>query len=76
MAEIMIQKCIKNGWPVDEEPCMIDESLLVKTEGGINDENECSNWTEWRLDGLIVKRGAHVRLKQNVAAEAVAAMFN
>lgn len=75
MAEILTQKCIKNGWPTDEPPCMIDESLLTKTEGVIDDDNEHTVWTEWRLDGLIVKRGAHVTLKKNVAAEGIAAMF-
>jgi len=73
--EILIHKLIRNGWPQDCEQEMIDDSLLEKSEGSIDDENEHTTWTEWRLDGKIVKRGAHVRLKKNVAAEAVAAMF-
>lgn len=73
---ILIHKLVRNGWPQDCEPEMIDESLLEKTEGFIDNENEYTTWTEWRLDGKIVKRGAHVRLKKNVAAEAVAAMFS
>ena len=55
---------------------MIDESLLVKTSGVIDNENEHTEWTEWRLDGEIVKRGAHVRLKKNVLADGLAAAFN
>jgi hypothetical protein len=74
--EILIHKLIRNGWPRDSEQEMIDDSLLEKSEGSIDDENEYTTWTEWRLDGKIVKRGAHVRLKKNVAAEAVAAMFS
>ena len=75
MALILTQKCIKNGWPEDEPAEMIDESLLVRTEGVIDDDNEYTTWTEWRLDGKIVKRGAHVRLKKNVFAEGIAAML-
>lgn len=75
MADILIQKCVKNGWPVDEPAEMIDESLVEYTEGVLDDDNERTEWREWRLDGKIVKRGAHVRLKRNVAAEAIAAML-
>lgn len=75
MADILIVKLKRNGWPEDEAPVMIDESLLEYTEGALDDENEHTTWREWRLDGKIVKRGAHVTLKKNVAAEAVAAMF-
>lgn len=75
MAEIQIVKLKKNGWPEDEAPSMIDESLLEYTEGVFEDDNERTEWREWRLEGKIVKRGAHVNLKKNVAAEAIAAMF-
>ena len=75
MADVRIVKLKRNGWPEDELPEMIDESLLEYTEGGFEDENEITKWREWRLDGKIVKRGAHVTLKKNVSAEALAAMF-
>jgi len=75
MAEIVTQKLIRNGWPQDEPPQMHEESLLEKTEGELDDEVEHTTWTEWRLDGKIVKRGAHVRLKKNVLADGIAAMF-
>ena len=75
MANIIIQRCVKNGWPKDEPLEQIDESLLVKTSGVLDDDNEHTTWQEWRLDGKIVKRGAHVYLKKNVAAEGIAAMF-
>jgi len=55
---------------------MMDESLLEKTEGDVDNENEYTTWTEWRLDGVIVKRGAHVKLKKNVVADGIAAMLN
>lgn len=75
MSEILTVKLVQNGWPEDEPVKMMDESLLVKTEGELDDENEHTVWAEWRLDGKIVKRGAHVRLKKNVAAEGIAAML-
>jgi hypothetical protein len=55
---------------------MIEEDMLEKTSGVIDNENERIEWTEWRLDGELVKRGAHVRLKKNVLASALAAAFN
>jgi hypothetical protein len=73
MALILTQKLQRNGWPEDMPAEFVDESLLVRTEGEIDDENEHTVWTEWRLDGLIVKRGAHVQLKKNVIAEGIAA---
>jgi hypothetical protein len=41
----------------------------------LDDENEHTEWNEWRLDGKIVKRGAHVRLKRNVVVDGIAAML-
>lgn len=73
--DILTQKLVRNGWPEDEPARMMDESLLVKTEGVLDDENEYTTWAEWRLDGKIVKRGAHVTLKRNVLAEGIAAML-
>lgn len=75
MAEILTRKLARNGWPEDEAPQMLEESLLEKTGGEIDDENEHTVWTEWRLDGRIVKRGAHVLLKQNVLADGIAQML-
>jgi hypothetical protein len=75
MAEILTVKLKRNGWPEDEEPRMMEESLLVRTEGVDENENERFEWFEYRLNGLIVKRGGHMYLKRNVAAEGVAAMI-
>jgi hypothetical protein len=76
MAQVVVQKLIRNGWQQDEEPQLMDEALLVKTEGELDDENEHTVWQEWRLDGKIVKRGAHVQLKKNVIAEGIAQMLS
>ena len=60
---------------IDGKRQMIDDSLLEQTDGFIDNENEYTEWTEWRLNGEIVKRSAHITLKKNVAAEAIAAML-
>lgn len=74
--QILIQKCIKNGWPQDEEPCFIDDALLEYSEGELDNDHEHTTWQEWKLEGKIVKRGAHVRLKQNVVIDGIAAMLS
>lgn len=52
----------------------IDESLLQKTTGVVEDDNERTIWTEYRLHDEIVRRDVHVTLKQPaVFAEADAA---
>lgn len=53
----------------------MDDSLLMKQEGAIENDNELTSWTEYWLDGELVHRSVHVLLKKNVAAEGVAAMI-
>jgi hypothetical protein len=53
----------------------MDESRLTKKEGEIDDENEHTSWVEYYLGDELVHRSAHVRLKRNVVAEALAASF-
>jgi hypothetical protein len=44
---------------------MVEESLLTKTEGSIDNEHELTSWTEWHDDtGELVRRDLHVRLKK------------
>ena len=73
--EILIQRCVKNGWPSDDPAEMIEESLLDYSEGALDDDNEHTIWKEWRLNGKIVKRGAHVRLKKSVLLDGIAEML-
>lgn len=75
MALILTQKLQRNGWPEDEPLQWMDESLLVKVEGVIDNDVEYTTWYEYRLDGKIVKRGAHVTVKQNVLANGIAEML-
>jgi hypothetical protein len=42
----------------------MDESLLVKHEGTVDNDNELTTWVEYWLDGELVHRSAHVTLKK------------
>lgn len=42
----------------------MDEALLEKKEGFVDNENEYTTWTEFWLDGEIVHRSVHVTLKK------------
>lgn len=54
----------------------MDESLLVKQEGVVDDDNEYTTWVEYWLDGELVHRSAHVTLKKSPTfAGAEAASF-
>ena len=50
----------------------MDDSLLVKQEGSLDNNNETTTWVEYWLDGELVHRSAHVQLKKTppIAAEA------
>ena len=55
---------------------LMDESLLGKREGTIDNDNETTTWVEYWLTGELVHRSAHVTLKKNVSSAAEAASFN
>ncbi len=42
----------------------MEESLLEKREGAIDNDNEFTTWVEYWYEGELVHRSAHVRLKQ------------
>lgn len=42
----------------------MDESLLEKKEGIVDNENELTTWVEYWLEGELVHRSAHVTLKK------------
>jgi hypothetical protein len=44
----------------------MDESLLEKKTGAVDNSNEYTTWVEYWLDGELVHRSAHVTLKKNV----------
>jgi hypothetical protein len=51
----------------------MDEFLLQKSVGSTESDKEIISWVEYRLDDELVHRSVHVLLKQNVAADGVAA---
>lgn len=53
----------------------MDESLLEKKEGLIDNEDEQTRWVEYWLAGELVHRSVHVHLKKNVLADGMAAAF-
>lgn len=53
----------------------MDESLLEKRTGQVDDENEYTTWTEYYSKGELVHRSAHVTLKKNVTVDGVAAQI-
>lgn len=50
----------------------MDEDLLVKTEGCLDNDVECTKWVEYRLGDEIVRRDVHMHLKQGFLMEGVA----
>ena len=42
----------------------MDDSLLEKREGIVDTDNEYTTWVEYRLEGELVHRSAHVTLKK------------
>jgi len=42
----------------------MDESLLEKKEGTIDNEDELTTWVEYWLEGELVHRSVHVTLKK------------
>ena len=54
----------------------MDESLLEKREGSLDNDNEYTTWVEYWHEGELVHRSAHVTLKQMpVFANGEAASF-
>jgi len=41
----------------------MDDSLLEKREGTVDNENELTAWVEYWLEGELVHRSVHVTLK-------------
>jgi hypothetical protein len=54
----------------------MDDSLLEKREGSLDNDNETTTWIEYWLNGELVHRSVHVTLKRNVFADGIAAMIS
>ena len=46
---------------------MMDETLLDKREGEVNNDHEHTRWVEYWLEGELVHRSVHVHLKESPA---------
>ncbi len=53
----------------------MDDSLLVKQEGSLDNDNETTTWVEYWLDGELVHRSVHVQLKRAVVSFGETAEF-
>ena len=53
----------------------MDESLLEKREGVIDNDNELTTWVEYWHEGELVHRSAHVQLKKTLVLSAESASF-
>ena len=53
----------------------MDESLLEKREGSLDNENETTTWVEYWLGEELVHRSAHVQLKKAVMLSSSVASF-
>lgn len=54
----------------------MDEALLEKREGFVDNDLEHTTWVEYWHEGELVHRSVHVRLKQAVTLSAETASFN
>jgi hypothetical protein len=53
----------------------MDESLLEKREGSLDNDNETTTWVEYWLEGELVHRSVHVQLKRAVVSFGETAEF-
>lgn len=49
----------------------MDESLLEKREGSVDNNTETTSWVEYWLDGELVHRSVHMTLKRSVFADGI-----
>ena len=53
----------------------MDDSLLEKKEGFVDNDDEYTTWVEYWLNGELVHRSVHVQLKKSVGLTATSASF-
>lgn len=49
----------------------MDDSLLEKREGSLDNDTETTSWVEYWLDGELVHRSVHMALKRSVFADGI-----
>ena len=54
----------------------MDEALLEKRTGNVDNDNEYTTWVEYWHEGELVHRSVHVTLKKAIQLSAEAASFD
>lgn len=49
----------------------MDDSLLERRDGSIENDTETTSWVEYWLDGELVHRSVHMALKRSVFADGI-----
>jgi len=49
----------------------MDDSLLEKREGSLDNDTETTSWVEYWLNGEMVHRSVHMALKRSVFADGI-----
>ena len=49
----------------------MDDSLLEKREGSLDNDTETTSWVEYWIDGEMVHRSVHMALKRSVFADGI-----
>ena len=49
----------------------MDDSLLEKREGSLDNDTETTSWVEYWLDGEMVHRSVNMALKRGVFADGI-----
>jgi hypothetical protein len=49
----------------------MDDSLLEKREGSVENDTETTSWVEYWLAGEMVHRSVHMALKRSVFADGI-----
>jgi hypothetical protein len=49
----------------------MDDSLLEKREGSLENDTETTSWIEYWLDGEMVHRSVHMALKRGIFADGI-----
>ncbi len=49
----------------------MDDSLLEKREGSLENDTETTSWIEYWLNGEMVHRSVHMALKRGVFADGI-----
>jgi hypothetical protein len=54
----------------------MDDSLLEKKTGEVENDNESTTWVEYWLKGELVHRSVHVALKEGAISQSISGIFS